>query len=196
MKQENNLKLADSKRKSVQRPATPTPLVKRAKKIKSIADAENLLASIISQFQRGKISDKAAKNLCYLLQTYAQLRKQAKLEDDLDRTIEIKMRTFIGEYMIVLDELYMRIKEELKLSEEQIINIKNKYKPDVSDERLKKLKQEVISAVNERRGKLTCLMDSTDIEDIKGLIIYSIRLMPEVERYRFIELLTERIYNN
>lgn len=58
-------------------------LLTKPVKIRHLKDAKRLLSKLITEFQKGTIKSREAKDLCYLVISYVQIAKDVDIEDRL-----------------------------------------------------------------------------------------------------------------
>ena len=58
-------------------------LLDKPVKIRQLKDAKRLLSKLITEFQKGTIKSREAKDLCYLVVSYVQIAKDVDIEDRL-----------------------------------------------------------------------------------------------------------------
>lgn len=175
---------------------TPTPIFKRAKKVDTLADAEKLLSNTLSLFQKGKISAADAKNLSYLCQVFAQIRKQSLEEKKIFELIEFHTVSLISDARFLIDDLMEAMITEFALSPEKVEEVANffiKSNTKLSTKFLDKRKA-IIEQINKSTSFNANLFESSNYEDVKNVLFFKIRQLDEKSRYELLDEMIEKFY--
>jgi hypothetical protein len=176
---------------------TPTPKSIRVRRLKSIEDASKLVARITTELQKGSVSIERAKAIGFLAQVFISSVRQSAEEKTFDEILKTKFMLIQKEAVRILDRITKKIYEKTGLDESAFGNILTEAKNSLQDEReWKKLVKEVKDEISTQTNFKMKILSEENPEEIKKLIAFRLRQLPENDRMNFInEIITENGWN-
>lgn len=86
-------KIQTKSKENPSKESEPPPLLKIARKLRTLNDAKRLMSTLISKFCRGQISDRDSKTLTYLIISFVSIAKDSDLESrikEIEAQLEMK----------------------------------------------------------------------------------------------------------
>jgi uncharacterized protein YaaW (UPF0174 family) len=190
----NSLKLIKSEGNSTVNDNIPTPRTLRVRRLKTIHDASKLIARTTAELQKGFLSVERAKAIGFLAQVFISSIRQSVEEKTFDEILKTKFMILQKEAVRLFDLYIRKIQEKSGLAETELQKIATEFQGSLKmDPRewkkfVDEVKEEILTQTN---FKMKILSEEKP-EEIKKLIAFRLRQMPEDERVNFInEIITE-----
>lgn len=185
----NNLKLIQKERKSSANEDTPIPLLNRAKRLRSLQDAEKLISRATSEYLKGKISEGTVKTISYLCQTYSVIYKDFLMERGILDYISLQLHLYNYDLVKTLDTIGSIFIENYGIEEIEFNKIAEDYRKRYSltkNDRKKKT-DKILDELEKEKGVKVKMIKENDPKELKKLMMMAFRQLPESEKYDFIE---------
>ncbi len=181
------LKLLKNEGIIARNPDTPLPMT-RVRKLKSIKDASKLIAQTTAELQRGNISIERGKAIGYLAQSFILSLRQSFEEKKLDEILKTKFLLLEKNFINAFDKYVDLVNKKAGLDNDDLQKIGTDFQQAVKMDsvRWRKLVSETKEEIALSTTFKTKLLEENSPKEIKELIAFRLRLMPEHERMDFI----------
>lgn len=194
----NSLKLIKSEGNSTINGDTPTPSKLRVRRLRSISDASRLIAQTTAELQRGNLSVERAKALGFLAQVFIQSVRQSAEEKTFDEILKTKFMLIQKSAVRVLDFYIKRLQEKTALDKIEIQKITSDFQSSLQMDEInwKRFVNQVKEEISTQTNFKMKILAEENPGEIKKLIAFRLRQMPEDERMDFInEIISENGWN-
>lgn len=172
------------------------PIIRRAKRLRNLSDAEKLISRITSEYIKGNISAEESRNLNQLIQGFISARREAMEEKELFEYINLRFALLQWESVKSIDSLSKAIEKEFDIQPEQLNKISESYRQqfNLAMEKRKEEAEKIIESINTETNFKIKLTMKNNPEELKKLILFSLRKLNESDRYNLLDELKENFY--
>jgi hypothetical protein len=173
------------------------PIIKRAKRLKNLSDAEKLISRITSEYIKGTITAEESRNLNQLIQGFIAAHREAMEEKELFDYINLRFELFLWDALRSIDSLTSAFIREFKLDPAEIKKIAKSYTESFKIEQKKREEKakEILQQINNETSYKVKLTKENKPEEVKKLIQLAIRKLNEADRYQLLDEIKENFFN-
>lgn len=173
-----------------------TAIIKRAKRLRTLADAEKLISRITAEYIRGNITAEESRNLNQLIQGFVTVHKDALEEGKLFEYIHLRFELLQWESIKSIDSLTKAFVEAFGIEPEKVEKIAKPYADrfKLEMEKRNEKAKEILQQISDETSFKIKLAKEDKPEEIKKLILLALRKITEADRYKLIDEIKENFY--
>jgi len=177
-------------------PKGNTAIIKRAKRLRNLEDAEKLISRITAEYIRGNITAEESRNLNQLVQGFSGIHKDALEEEKLFEYIHLRFELLQWECIRSIDSLTKAFVEAFGIEPEKVEKIAKPYADrfKLEMEKRNEKAKEILQQINDETSFKIKLAKEDKPEEIKKLILLALRKITEADRYQLIDEIKENFY--
>lgn len=177
-------------------PKGNTAIIKRAKRLRNLTDAEKLISRITAEYIRGNITAEESRNLNQLIQGFVAVHKDALEEGKLFEYINLRFELLQWESIKSIDSLSKAFIEAFQIDPDKVNKIAKPYADRFKMEMEKRNEKakEILQQINDETSFKIKLPKEDKPEELKKLILLALRKITEAVRYELIDEIKENFY--
>lgn len=177
-------------------PKENTAIIKRAKRLRNLSDAEKLISRITSEYIKGNIKGEESRNLNQLIQGFVAVHKEALEEGKLFEYIHLRFELLQWESIKSIDSLTKAFVEAFGIEPEKVEKIAKPYADrfKLEMEKRNEKAKEILQQISDETSFKIKLAKEDKPEEIKKLILLALRKITEADRYKLIDEIKENFY--
>ncbi|KUG26710.1 hypothetical protein ASZ90_003451 [hydrocarbon metagenome] len=177
-------------------PKGNTAIIKRAKRLRNISDAETLISRITSEYIKGNITAEESRNLNQLILGFVGVHKDALEEGKLFEYIHLRFELLQWESIKSIDSLTNAFIEAFQIDPDKVNKIAKPYSEKFKIEMGKRNERanEILQQINDETTFKIKLTKENKPEELKKLILLALRKITEADRYKLIDEIKENFY--
>ncbi len=177
-------------------PKENTAIIKRAKRLRNLSDAEKLISRITAEYIRSNITAEESRNLNQLIQGFVAVHKDALEEGKLFEYIHLRFELLQWESIKSIDSLTNAFIEAFQIDPDKVNKIAKPYGEKFKIEMGKRNERanEILQQINDETTFKIKLTKENKPEELKKLILLALRKINEADRYKLIDEIKENFY--
>lgn len=177
-------------------PKENTAIIKRAKRLRNLEDAEKLISRITSEYIKGGITAEESRNLNQLIQGFVTVHKDALEENKLFEYIHLRFELLQWESIKSIDSLTKAFVEAFGIEPEKVEKIAKPYADrfKLEMEKRNEKAKEILQQISDETTFKIKLTKEDKPEELKKLILLALRKITEADRYQLIDEIKENFY--
>lgn len=172
-------------------------IIRRAKRLKNISDAEKLISRITAEYIKGNITAEESRNLNQLIQGFISAHREAMEEKELFDYINLRFELFLWDALRSIDSLTSAFIREFNIDPAEIEKIAKSYTEKFKIEQIKRDEKakEILQQIDDETSYKIKLSKENKPEEVKKLIQLAIRKLNEADRYQLLDEIKENFFN-
>lgn len=177
-------------------PKGNTAIIKRAKRLRNLSDAEKLISRITAEYIRSNITAEESRNLNQLIQGFVAVHKDALEEGKLFEYVHLRFELLQWESIKSIDSLTKAFIDAFQIEPAKVDKIAKSYadKFKMEMEKRNERANEILQQINDETTFKIKLTKENKPEELKKLILLALRKITEADRYKLIDEIKENFY--